>query len=78
MDLTTATLNDLFAQLGLGSEDKDIDAFVAAHQLDDDVKLIDAQFWTPQQAAFLKELLREDAEWAPVVDDLNARLHKKP
>jgi len=44
--------------------------------LADDVKLIDAPFWTPQQAQFLKEELREDAEWAMAVDELNQRLHQ--
>ncbi|KPX95838.1 Uncharacterized protein ALO64_03740 [Pseudomonas meliae] len=55
-----------------------IEAFIASHPLPDDVKLIDADFWTPRQADFLKEQLHEDAEWAMVVDELNVRLHKKP
>ena len=76
MELTTPTLATLFEQLGLASDDESIDAFVAAHSLPDDVKLIDADFWTPQQARFLTEELRVDAEWAPVVDELNALLHK--
>jgi hypothetical protein len=76
MELTTPTLATLFEQLGLDSDDASIDAFAAAHPLPDDVKLIDADFWTPQQARFLKEELREDAEWAPVVDELNVLLHK--
>ncbi|KPB69539.1 DUF2789 domain-containing protein [Pseudomonas cannabina] len=78
MELNTNTLNDLFTQLGLDSEDKDIDAFVAEHRLQDGVKLIDADFWTPAQAAFLKEGLHQDAEWAPVIDDLNVLLHNAP
>ncbi|AHG41684.1 hypothetical protein N018_16350 [Pseudomonas syringae CC1557] len=78
MEPTTTTLNDLFAQLGLESDDDSIEAFIASHQLADDVKLIDAEFWSERQADFLHEQLHEDAEWAPVVDDLNARLHKKP
>jgi len=76
MELTTPTLATLFEQLGLDSDDASIDAFAAAHPLPDDVKLIDADFWTPQQARFLKEELREDAEWAPIVDELNVLLHK--
>ncbi|RMV80130.1 hypothetical protein ALP05_03394 [Pseudomonas caricapapayae] len=78
MEQTTTTINDLFAQLGLDSDDKSIEAFVASRTLPDDVKLIDAEFWTPQQADFLKEQLHEDAEWAMPVDELNVRLHKKP
>ncbi|MCD5985822.1 MULTISPECIES: DUF2789 domain-containing protein [Pseudomonas] len=78
MELPNPDLPGLFAQLGLDNDEKSIDAFVAQHRLSDDVKLIDAEFWTPQQAAFLKEELRADAEWAPVVDELNVLLHKKP
>jgi len=75
MELTTPTLATLFEQLGLDSDQASIDTFVSKHSLPDDVKLIDAPFWTPQQARFLKEELRVDAEWAPVVDELNELLH---
>ncbi|MEE4915040.1 DUF2789 domain-containing protein [Pseudomonas alliivorans] len=78
MELPNPDLPGLFAQLGLDNDETSIDAFVAQHRLSDDVKLINAEFWTPQQAAFLKEELRADAEWAPVVDELNVLLHKKP
>lgn len=76
MELSPHTLPNLFAQLGLESDDASIDAFIAGHRLPADVKLIDAPFWTPQQSNFLKEELREDADWAPVVDELNERLHR--
>lgn len=76
MDAPIPTLETLFGQLGLDSSPEAIDAFIGAHTLDEDVKLIDAPFWTPQQAAFLKEELREDAEWAIPVDELNQRLHQ--
>ncbi|MGN2407205.1 DUF2789 domain-containing protein [Pseudomonas viridiflava] len=77
MELPNPDLPGLFAQLGLDNDENSIDAFVARHRLPDEVKLIDAEFWTPQQAAFLKEELRADAEWAPVVDELNVLLHKQ-
>lgn len=76
MELITHTLPLLFEQLGLASDPASIDTFVARHALPQDVKLIDAEFWTPQQACFLKEELREDADWAPAVDELNVLLHK--
>jgi hypothetical protein len=76
MDAPVPTLETLFDQLGLDSTPKAIDAFIAAHPLADDVKLIDAPFWAPQQAQLLKEELREDAEWAMAVDELNQRLHQ--
>jgi len=75
MEITTPTLETLFQQLGLDSDQASIDKLVSQHALPDDVKLIDAEFWTPQQARFLKEELRVDAEWAPVVDELNELLH---
>ncbi|MFB3306700.1 DUF2789 domain-containing protein [Pseudomonas sp. AMR01] len=76
MDAPIPTLQTLFDQLGLDSNPEAIDAFIVAHPLPEDVKLIDAQFWTPQQAQFLKEELRDDAEWAMPVDELNQRLHQ--
>ncbi|MDH0746803.1 DUF2789 domain-containing protein [Pseudomonas sp. GD03842] len=72
---TTLTLENLFDQLGLASDEASIDAFIGAHPLPENVKLVDADFWTPQQARFLKEELIEDADWALAVDELNVRLH---
>jgi len=77
MDSPTHDLQGLFDQLGLDSSEAGIDGFIAANSpLPDDKKLIDADFWSPQQAAFLKEQLREDADWARVVDELNLRMHQ--
>jgi hypothetical protein len=76
MESPTHDLKGLFDQLGLDSSQKAIDDFIAGHFLPDDKKLIDAEFWSPQQAGFLKEQLREDADWARVVDDLNLRMHQ--
>jgi hypothetical protein len=77
MELQNNDLGTLFEQLNLPSDPASIDAFIAEHPLADDVKLIHAEFWTPAQAAFLKEQLREDADWAITVDELNVRLHSK-
>jgi len=76
MDAPIPTLETLFDQLGLDSSPEAIDTFIASNPLPEDVKLIDAPFWTSQQAAFLKEELRDDAEWAIAVDELNQRLHQ--
>lgn len=78
MELTTNTMKDLFDQLGLDSDDHSINEFVASHQLPNDVKLVEADFWSESQARFLKDELLTDAEWAPVIDHLNARLHEAP
>lgn len=77
MDIETPTLSTLFDQLGLPSEQADIDDFVRSHSLPDDVKLVDATFWKDSQAALLKEKLRGDDDWAPVVDELNVLLHSR-
>lgn len=77
MEAPTHTLEGLFEQLGLDSSPAAIDAFISQYSpLAEDCKLVDAEFWTAPQAAFLKQQLREDADWAPVVDELNLRLHQ--
>ncbi len=69
------TMNELFAQLGLDCDDAAIEAFIAAHQLDEDTKLKDAPFWNDSQRAFITEEFHKNAVWALVLDELNARLH---
>ena len=76
MESSIHTLPELFAQLGLPSEQADIEQFIASHRpLPDTVKLADAPFWTQGQAQFLREELRDDADWAEIVDQLNVMLH---
>lgn len=76
MNSSQHSLPQLFAQLGLPADAAGIDAFVAAHRpLPGDVALYRADFWTPAQRNFLKEEIIGDADWAPVIEDLNARLH---
>ena len=75
MEIMTPSLEQLFDQLGLESDQASIDAFVAAHHLPDDVKVSEADFWTPQQGALLKEKIQLDDDWAPIVDELNVLLH---
>lgn len=53
MDAPIPTLETLFEQLGLDSTPEAIDAFIVAHSLPEDVKLIDAPFWTPNRRSFL-------------------------
>ena len=74
MDTSPHTINTLFEQLGLPSEDDAIDDFLTAHTMPPEVSLPDAEFWNPSQAAFLCEALMEDSDWAEVVDYLDARL----
>lgn len=66
---------ELFAQLGLPTDEPGIGQFLAAHRpLAANVALAEAPFWNPAQAAFLREEILEDADWAEVVDQLNAAL----
>lgn len=68
-------LADLFRQLGLPDDPASIERFIAAHRpLPPDTALADAPFWTPAQAEFLREELRDDADWAELVDTLGALL----
>ncbi|MBA1274223.1 DUF2789 domain-containing protein [Stutzerimonas azotifigens] len=77
MELPNKDLGTLFEQLGLPSDPDSIDAFIAQHYpLPDDVKVSEAPFLNESQRAFLKDELLEDAEWAPIVDELNVRLHE--
>lgn len=67
--------SELFAQLGLPNSDAFIRQFCAGHSLESNVRLHDAEFWTPAQAQFLRDAWSQDADWAEVIDQLNASLH---
>uniref|UniRef100_A0A7C1WU62 DUF2789 domain-containing protein n=1 Tax=Pseudomonas graminis TaxID=158627 RepID=A0A7C1WU62_9PSED len=75
MEIMTPSLELLFEQMGLESDQASIDSFVAAHQLPEGVKVSEADFWTDNQAALLKEKIQLDDDWAPIVDELNVLLH---
>lgn len=68
-------LPDLFCQLGLPDDPASIDAFIAAHRsLAPDVALADATFWNASQRDFIRQEIIEDADWAELVDQLDASL----
>jgi hypothetical protein len=76
---TPPTMKELFAQLGLPDDEASIDAFVRAHRpLPDDAHIPEADFWSEAQRAFLREKLKDDSDWAIVIDDLNTRLREHP
>lgn len=76
MEFATHTMPNLFAQLGLPSDPAGINCFISSHSpMPESLPLAEAPFWTQSQAAFLREEIQEDADWAEVVDQLNARLH---
>jgi hypothetical protein len=69
------SIHSLFDQLGLDSSDQAINAFVAKHGLlPANVKIHQADFWNEAQKSFLQQMINEDADWAEVVDELDAKL----
>ena len=78
MERSVHNLTTLFAQLGQPSDETSIAQFIESHRpLADDVLLHEAAFWTPAQASFLCEAIRDDADWAEVADELNAGLRAR-
>jgi hypothetical protein len=79
MEMIEKNMTSLFDQLGEASDDAGIARFIAAHDgLSGDTPLHKADFWSASQASFLREAMVTDAAWAPVVDELNAKLHSAP
>lgn len=77
MDTHNKDMATLFEQLGLDSDPASIDAFIANHRpLADDQKVTEASFWNESQKAFLREEIMADADWEPIIDELNVRLHE--
>jgi hypothetical protein len=78
MDSLTHTLPNLFDQLGLASDEASINKFVKTYgSLPHGLSLADANFWTASQKTFLSDEILNDADWAEVIDSLNAALHLK-
>lgn len=77
MDQALHRFSDLFAQLGLPSDEQGIRHFLSTHSpLDETVPLPEASFWTTAQATFLRDSLLEDSDWAELVDQLSEALRR--
>ncbi|WP_018311407.1 DUF2789 domain-containing protein [Cupriavidus sp. UYPR2.512] len=77
MESTFHQFSELFAQLGLASDEASIRSFIGTHApLPDNVELAEAPFWTPAQATLLRDELLDDADWAEIVDQLNLALRQ--
>ena len=74
MDTSLHNLQNLFAQLGLANSEVAIEAFVTNNRLQGDIPLEKAAFWSAGQAQFIREAIAEDADWAEIVDQLDAQL----
>ncbi|MEE9902326.1 MAG: DUF2789 domain-containing protein [Acinetobacter haemolyticus] len=69
-------MTNLFEQLGLDSSETAIAQFIDRHQLEANINIIDATYWSDAQRQFLAEKIKSDGEWAIVVDQLNESLHE--
>ncbi len=75
MDTSKHSLNTLFEQLGMPSDNASIEKFVSQHSpLPREIALQDAPFWSESQSHFLEEGLEEDSDWAEIIDELDAML----
>ncbi len=78
MERPVHNMSNLFAQLGQANDEAAIAEFIETHRpLPDSIQLHEAAFWTPSQAALLREALLDDADWAEVADELNAELRAR-
>lgn len=74
METHSHNLSHLLQQLGLPSDPAGMDAFFASHPLPANLPLCEAGFWSPAQAQFLREAMRDDADWSAAADALALRL----
>lgn len=77
MEQPVHSFTQLFAQLGLPSDEGSIRHFIGRNSpLAEHLDLADAPCWTPAQAAFLREAVADDADWAEAADALSAALRQ--
>lgn len=74
MDTSEQKLSSLFNHLGLASGEQDIQRFLTCHRVAPGTKIAEAGFWSENQARFLKEAAKDDADWAEVIEQLDAML----
>lgn len=75
MDMQQPTMASLFAQLGLPDDAAAIGDFITRHRpLSERLRIDQAPFWTTAQAGFLREAILDDADWAAIIDTLDAEL----
>ncbi|WP_445116686.1 DUF2789 family protein [Acinetobacter sp. WZC-1] len=71
----TASMQSLFAQLGLPNSLAAIELYIRTHQLPASQSLHDAPFWNKSQRDLLISHLIQDDDWAIWIDELNQQLH---
>ena len=79
METPIHSQTSLFEQLGLDSASSAIETFIDNHRpLASNIELHEANFWNASQASFLRQVIDEDADWAEIVDQLDALLRYPP
>ncbi|WP_342619397.1 DUF2789 family protein [Rhodoferax sp. GW822-FHT02A01] len=77
MELLAPTMPCLFAQLGEANDAVAIARFIERNgTLWGGTHMYEASCWSRSQAAFLRDAIAQDANWAPIVDELNALFHR--
>lgn len=75
MDRSNHTLACLFLQLGMNNSEQDISHFIARNKgIPANILLANAKLWSASQSLFLSEAISDDADWAEIVDNLDALL----
>lgn len=76
MDTSKHDMHGLFEQLGLDSTRSGIYHFVKSHNIEADLMIEEAPFWSASQSSFLHDSLSEDGDWSEIIDQLDAMLRK--
>ncbi len=74
MDTSSHTMQTLFQQLGLSSEQAAIENFIFNNHLENNIPLDHAACWSASQAQFIREARDQDSDWSEIVDQLDALL----
>ncbi|MDO3386245.1 DUF2789 family protein [Gilvimarinus sp. SDUM040013] len=75
MEAPVRSMSALFDQLGLPSNEPDIDAYIQKHRpLSASTPLAQCALWNEGQRHFLEEALQNDADRTEFVDELDTRL----
>ena len=78
MELLRHDMQALFEQLGLPGDPRAVEDFIVAHRpVPSEIRLAEAAFWSSGQAAFLRDEIEEDADWAEIIDALDSALRAR-
>ena len=78
LNINCRTLEELFKQLGLSSQQIHIERFIERHELKPGSVLENAIYWYSNQRTFLMKAKNKDSEWCEVVNQLANLLIRTP